>query len=108
MRDGQLPNLGALLGAAGLLDVRSVREAEGKTLTELAAAFVNERLEEASQKGSAEAQWLKRFGFDVSKNGVYLGLLNALRANKVQLVGVVLTLVWLLSTSVLMLRRASA
>lgn len=59
-----LPTLGAVLGAAGLLDARGVREAEGKTLVELAEAFVNERLADASVKGSAEAQWLRRHGFD--------------------------------------------
>jgi hypothetical protein len=61
---GELPTLGAVLGAAGLLDARGVREARGKTLAELAEAFVNERLEQASTKGSAEAQWLKRHGFN--------------------------------------------
>jgi hypothetical protein len=60
---GELPTLGAVLGAAGLLDARGVREARGKTLAELAEAFVNERLEQASTKGSAESQWLKRHGF---------------------------------------------
>ena len=63
--DAALPSLGALLGAAGLLDARGVREAAGQTLTELATQFVNERLAEASGKGSSEAQWLKRFGFEV-------------------------------------------
>ncbi len=63
--DGALPSLGALLGAAGALDARGVREAAGQTLTELATQFVNERLAEASSKGSSEAQWLKRFGFEV-------------------------------------------
>ena len=62
--DGTLPTLGAVLGAAGLLDARGVREARGKTLVQLAESFVNERLEEASLKGSAEAQWLRRHGFD--------------------------------------------
>lgn len=62
---GELPTLGALLGVAGLLDARGVREATGLSLGQLAAAFVNERLEQASIKGSAEAQWLKRHGFDV-------------------------------------------
>jgi len=61
--EGTLPTLGAVLGAAGLLDARGVREARGKTLVELAEAFVNERLEDASVKGSAEAQWLRRHGF---------------------------------------------
>jgi hypothetical protein len=61
--EGTLPTLGAVLGAAGLLDARGVREAQGKTLVELAEAFVNERLEGASVKGSAEAQWLRRHGF---------------------------------------------
>lgn len=60
---GELPTLGAVLGAAGLLDARGVREARGKTLAELAERFVNERLELASSRGSAEAQWLKRHGF---------------------------------------------
>jgi hypothetical protein len=61
--DGTLPTLGAVLGAAGVLDARGVRAALGKTLSELAESFVNERLEAASTKGSAEAQWLKRHGF---------------------------------------------
>lgn len=60
---GALPTLGAVLGAAGVLDARGVREVAGKTLAELAEAFVNERLEAASTKGSGEAQWLKRYGF---------------------------------------------
>jgi hypothetical protein len=63
LADGLLPTLGALLGAAGLLDARGVREARGKHLVELAEAMVNERLERASVSGSPEAQWLKRFGF---------------------------------------------
>jgi hypothetical protein len=61
--DGTLPTLGAVLGAAGLLDARGVREARGKALVQLAESFVNERLEQASIKGSAEAQWLRRHGF---------------------------------------------
>lgn len=61
---GQLPTLGALLGAAGLLDARGVREARGKALAEVAEPFVNERLARASLEGGAEAQWLERFGFD--------------------------------------------
>ena len=61
--DGTLPTLGAVFGAAGLLDARGVREARGKTLVQLAESFVNERLEDASLKGSAEAQWLRRHGF---------------------------------------------
>jgi hypothetical protein len=60
---GELPTLGAVLGAAGLLDARGLREARGKSLAELAEPFVNERLARASVSGSAEAQWLKRFGF---------------------------------------------
>lgn len=62
---GELPTLGALFGVAGLLDARGLRDAAGQSLSQLAAAFVNERLEQASAKGSAEAQWLKRHGFDV-------------------------------------------
>jgi hypothetical protein len=61
---GELPTLGAVLGAAGLLDTRGVRGARGKSLAELAEGFVNERLAQATTAGSAEAQWLKRFGFD--------------------------------------------
>lgn len=61
--DGMLPTLGAVLGAAGVLDARGVREVQGKSLPELAESWVNERLEAASVKGSAEAQWLKRHGF---------------------------------------------
>ncbi len=63
--DGTLPSLGAVLGAAGLLDARGIRSAASASLSDLASQFVNQRLEEASRKGSAEAQWLKRFGFDV-------------------------------------------
>lgn len=65
LRAGLLPTLGALLGAAGLLDAHSVRAAAQKSLRDLAAGFVHQRLEEASAKGSAEAQWLKRHGFEV-------------------------------------------
>jgi hypothetical protein len=61
---GELPTLGAVLGAAGLLDARGVREARGKSLAALAEAFVSERLEQASSAGSPEAHWLERFGFD--------------------------------------------
>jgi hypothetical protein len=61
---GELPSLGALLGAAGLLDARGVRDPRGQTLAQLAEPFVNERLEQASSKGSDEAHWLARFGFD--------------------------------------------
>lgn len=59
-----LPTLGALLGAAGLLDVHSVRRAAGLSLVQLAERFVSERLEQAS-KSSAEAHWLKQSGFEV-------------------------------------------
>ncbi len=62
--EGTLPTLGAVLGVAGVLDARGVREARGKSLTGLARQFVSARLEQASVKGSAEAQWLKRHGFD--------------------------------------------
>jgi len=65
LQQGLLPNLGALLGVCGLLDAQGVRACQGKSLLELAAAFVHERLEQASGKGSAEAQWLKSSGFDV-------------------------------------------
>jgi hypothetical protein len=74
LAEGLLPTLGALLGAAGLLDARGMREARGKHLLELAEAYVNERLERASVKGSPEAQWLKRFGFsalvELAKNAL--------------------------------------
>lgn len=61
---GELPSWGALLGAAGLLDARGVRDPRGQTLAQLAEPFVNERLEQASSRGSGEARWLARFGFD--------------------------------------------
>jgi hypothetical protein len=61
---GELPSFGALLGAAGLLDARGLRDLRGQTLAQLAEPFVNERLEQASSKGSDEARWLARFGFD--------------------------------------------
>jgi hypothetical protein len=61
--DASLPTLGAVLGAAGVLDARGLREASGKSLLELAESFVSERLEAASVRGSAEAQWLERHGF---------------------------------------------
>jgi hypothetical protein len=60
---GELTTLGAVLGAAGLLDARGVRQARGRTLTQLAESFVNERLARASAGGSEEARWLERFGF---------------------------------------------
>jgi hypothetical protein len=63
--DGALPTLGALLGAAGLLDAQGIARCKDNTLLEVAARFVSERLADASGKGSAEAQWLKRYGFDV-------------------------------------------
>jgi hypothetical protein len=63
--EGRLPTLGALLGACGVLDARGVQQSQGKSLGDLAAVFVHERLEQATTKGSAEAQWLKRHGFDV-------------------------------------------
>lgn len=58
---GALPSLGALLGAAGLLDVRPAR---GQTLAQLAEVAVNQRLEQQTSRGSGEARWLARFGFD--------------------------------------------
>ncbi len=63
--EGLLPSLGALLGVCGLLDAQGLRACKDKSLLELAAAFVHERLEQASGKGSAEAQWLKHAGFNV-------------------------------------------
>jgi len=60
---GELPSLGAVLGAAGLLDARGVRDARGQTLARLAEPFVNERLERAHLDGS-EARWLARHGFE--------------------------------------------
>jgi hypothetical protein len=65
LRDGLLTSFGALLGACGLLDAQGVQASKGKALDELAAQYVHERLEQASGKGSAEAQWLKQSGFDV-------------------------------------------
>ncbi len=65
LQDGQLTSFGALLGACGLLDAQGVQESTSKTLSELTAQFVHDRLEQASGKGSAEAQWLKQSGFDV-------------------------------------------
>jgi hypothetical protein len=64
VESGELPSFGALVGAAGLLDARGLRDARGQTLAQLAEPFVNERLEQASSKGSDEARWLARFGFD--------------------------------------------
>lgn len=61
---GELPSFGAVLGAAALLDARGVRDPRGQTLAELAEPFVNQRLEQASSKGSGDAHWLARFGFD--------------------------------------------
>ena len=60
---GVLPTLGAVLGAAGVLDARGARAVAQETLPEVAERFVSERLEQATFKGSAEAQWLKRYGF---------------------------------------------
>lgn len=65
LREGLLPTFGALLGAAGLLDARGLRHAADKTLVQLAAELVAERLRSASGKGSAEAQWLGQHGADV-------------------------------------------
>ncbi len=64
IEQGELPTFGALLGAAGLLDARGLAAAERQDLAQLAAAFVNERLEQTSTSGSAEAQWLKQYGFE--------------------------------------------
>lgn len=63
--DGSLPTLGALLGAAGLLDSLGLDQVGSRSLLELGKSHVNQRLEEAAQGGSPEAQWLKRHGFDV-------------------------------------------
>ncbi|HVZ34776.1 MAG TPA: hypothetical protein VG963_20250, partial [Polyangiaceae bacterium] len=63
--EGTLPTLGALLGVAGALDAEGAGDSRSENLHELAARFVNERLARASGKGSAEAQWLQRYGFDV-------------------------------------------
>jgi hypothetical protein len=65
VRDGALPTLGALLGAAGLLDSVGLDKLAGRSLLELARTHANQRLEEAANGGSPEAQWLKRHGFEV-------------------------------------------
>ncbi|MEO8183056.1 MAG: hypothetical protein ABI895_29845, partial [Deltaproteobacteria bacterium] len=65
LRQGLVPSFGAVLGVCGLLDAQGMRASQDQSLMDLAASFVHERLEQASGKGSAEAQWLKRSGFDV-------------------------------------------
>ncbi|HTV20997.1 MAG TPA: hypothetical protein VMG12_20065, partial [Polyangiaceae bacterium] len=64
IESGELPSLGGVLGAAALLDARGVRAAQGQTLAQLAEPSVNERLEQSHARGSGEARWLARFGFD--------------------------------------------
>lgn len=57
--------LETILGLAGLLDEIGIAKVQGRPLHRLAEDFAERRLTEASLAGSAEAQWLKKFGFEV-------------------------------------------
>jgi hypothetical protein len=53
------------LGLAGVLDEIGVAKLRGRPIHQLASEFMERRLIDASLAGSAEAQWLKKLGFDV-------------------------------------------
>ncbi len=62
---GVVDTLGTALGLLGLVDALGVRAVSGRTPSELARRYFRDRLAQASDKGSADAAWLKRTGFDV-------------------------------------------
>ena len=57
--------LGAALGLLGLVDQLGMKALAGRALPELARRYFRDRVAQASEKGSADAAWLKRAGFDV-------------------------------------------
>ncbi len=65
VQSGQLPTLGAVLGAAGLLDQVGVARASAHSLEELTSREVARRLSKAADDGSAEASWLRDHGFEL-------------------------------------------
>lgn len=70
IREGPLASdvvdtLGAALGLLGLVDQLGMKAVAGRALPELARRYFRDRVAQASEKGSANAAWLKRAGFDV-------------------------------------------
>ncbi len=65
LAEGMVDTLGAALGLFGLVDQLGMKAVAGRTLPELARRYFRDRVAQASEKGSADAAWLKRAGFDV-------------------------------------------
>lgn len=65
LAEGVVDTLGTALGLFGLADELGVKALSGRSLLELARRYFRDRLARASDKGSADAAWLKRAGFDV-------------------------------------------
>lgn len=62
---GVVDTLDSALGLFGLVDQLGMKAVSGRTLPDLARRYFRDRVAQASEKGSADAAWLRRSGYDV-------------------------------------------